>query len=124
MSTDTTRSAKAADVALGARIKKYRTMAGLSQSALATALGITFQQIQKYEKGSNRVAASRLMTIAQTLGCSLMDLTDGSDDGPKYAMDSEILRLARQVNALPTTLRSKTVKALFATTDAIQSAVA
>jgi transcriptional regulator with XRE-family HTH domain len=59
---------KLVDRAIGARIKKARELAGLSQEALGKGLGITFQQIQKYETGKNRVAASTLMLIAAQLG--------------------------------------------------------
>ncbi|WP_159953181.1 helix-turn-helix transcriptional regulator [Rhizobium sp. 18065] len=57
------------DVHIGARIKLRRHVVGLSQEKLADALGITFQQVQKYEKGTNRVGGSRLQSIASTLGC-------------------------------------------------------
>lgn len=52
------------DINVGARIRLQRKRLGLSQSKLAAQLGITFQQIQKYEKGMNRVGASRLQAIA------------------------------------------------------------
>lgn len=55
------------DVEVGRRIRMRRLLLGLSQSSLAEGLGITFQQVQKYEKGTNRVGASRLQTIAQIL---------------------------------------------------------
>jgi transcriptional regulator with XRE-family HTH domain len=51
----------------GARLRLRRMMIGMSQEKLAAALGITFQQIQKYEKGANRIAASRLQQIARIL---------------------------------------------------------
>ena len=53
------------DVEVGKRIRTYRLAAGHSQTTLADALGLTFQQIQKYEKGINRVAPSRLEVIAR-----------------------------------------------------------
>lgn len=56
------------DIHVGARIKLKRTMNGLSQEKLADQLGITFQQVQKYEKASNRIGASRLKEIADFLG--------------------------------------------------------
>ncbi len=56
------------DVEVGARIRARRKLLGLSQSALGERLGITFQQVQKYEKGSNRVGSSRLQSIALVLG--------------------------------------------------------
>ncbi|CAN7655937.1 helix-turn-helix transcriptional regulator [Rhizobium sp. LjRoot30] len=56
------------DVQVGERIKARRRAIGMSQERLGQALGITFQQVQKYEKGTNRVGASRIMNIATTLG--------------------------------------------------------
>jgi transcriptional regulator with XRE-family HTH domain len=56
------------DVEVGQRIRLGRQAANLSQTALADQLGVTFQQVQKYEKGINRVGAGRLTKIAHTLG--------------------------------------------------------
>ncbi|WP_144574281.1 helix-turn-helix domain-containing protein [Agrobacterium sp. DE0009] len=70
---DTAQHAKkpnAVDVHVGALIRSRRKVVGMSQEKLGDALGITFQQVQKYEKGSNRVGASRLQQIADTLGVS------------------------------------------------------
>lgn len=53
------------DVLVGSRVKMRRLMLGLAQSDLGDRLGITFQQIQKYEKGTNRISASRLMAISK-----------------------------------------------------------
>lgn len=55
------------DVHVGSRVRLRRNMLGMSQEKLGEALGITFQQIQKYEKGANRVGASRLQAIANVL---------------------------------------------------------
>lgn len=55
------------DVHAGARVRMARTIAGVSQEKLGEALGITFQQIQKYEKGTNRMGSSRLAAIAAAL---------------------------------------------------------
>lgn len=55
------------DVHVGSRLRLRRTMASLSQEKLGKQLGITFQQIQKYEKGTNRMGASRLQEIAEIL---------------------------------------------------------
>ena len=57
-----------ADRAIGERIVAFRKAANLSQSALGQALGVTFQQVQKYEKGANRISASRLYFTAKILG--------------------------------------------------------
>ncbi|WP_099865761.1 helix-turn-helix domain-containing protein [Pararhizobium haloflavum] len=55
------------DIHVGSRIRLRRTMMGMSQEKLGESLGITFQQIQKYEKGTNRVGASRLQNISSIL---------------------------------------------------------
>lgn len=55
------------DIHVGSRIRLRRTMLGMSQEKLGESLGITFQQIQKYEKGTNRVGASRLQNISSIL---------------------------------------------------------
>lgn len=62
------------DVHVGAQIRMRRKSLGMSQSALAGRLGITFQQVQKYEKGANRVGASRLQAIASILGVEVSSL--------------------------------------------------
>ncbi|MCB8835790.1 helix-turn-helix domain-containing protein, partial [Escherichia coli] len=56
------------DIDVGNKIRLRRRLTGMSQTALGTALGITFQQVQKYEKGTNRVGASRLSDMARILG--------------------------------------------------------
>lgn len=88
------------DVAVGARVREIRIRAGLTQQELADALGLSFQQVQKYEKGANRMGASRLVEVARTLGCSLDDLFEGVD--PKSeggagasALDKDAAKVAR-----------------------------
>lgn len=61
------KSPNAIDVYVGGRLRLRRKVLGLSQGSLAQALGITFQQVQKYEKGMNRIGASRLQRIAEIL---------------------------------------------------------
>lgn len=55
------------DVHVGGRIRQRRTLIGMTQEKLAKALGLTFQQIQKYERGTNRVGASRLFEISRVM---------------------------------------------------------
>ena len=62
-----TKSSTATDKHVGARVRMRRMMLETSQTSLGEALGITFQQIQKYEKGTNRIGASRLQLIAHIL---------------------------------------------------------
>lgn len=61
------RRAGAEDVEIGQKIRTLRLQRGLSQSSLAEGIGLTFQQVQKYEKGTNRVSAGRLQKIADML---------------------------------------------------------
>lgn len=55
------------DVAVGAKVAELRKFRGLNQSDLGRALGLTFQQVQKYERGANRISCSKLVGIARTL---------------------------------------------------------
>ncbi|KQZ12765.1 MULTISPECIES: helix-turn-helix domain-containing protein [unclassified Mesorhizobium] len=68
MTEDNKKKPNPIDVHVGSRIRLRRNMLGMSQEKLGEKLGITFQQIQKYEKGTNRVGASRLQAIASILG--------------------------------------------------------
>jgi transcriptional regulator with XRE-family HTH domain len=69
------------DIIVGANVRRLRNQRGLSQSALAEALGMTFQQVQKYEKGTNRIASSNLVHISRTLGVVVSTLFAGVEDG-------------------------------------------
>src|ERR687886_2352058 len=55
------------DVHVGARVRLRRTLLGMSQEKLGEALGLTFQQVQKYERGANRIGASRLFDLSRVL---------------------------------------------------------
>src|SRR5499433_409399 len=59
------------DVHVGGRVRFRRMLLGMSQEKLGEKLGLTFQQVQKYEKGINRIGASRLFDLAQVLGVSV-----------------------------------------------------
>jgi len=67
------------DIYVGKRLKQRRTMMGLSQEAVAKAVGITFQQVQKYEKGSNAMNASRLYELACFMNVPVAYFFDGMD---------------------------------------------
>jgi len=62
---------------IGSRVRARRTMLGMSQERLADALGLTFQQVQKYEKGMNRIGASRLLQIAGILDVGIEFFFEG-----------------------------------------------
>lgn len=72
------------DRLIGGKIRRFRVEAGVSQTELGTASGITFQQVQKYENGKNRVTVTRLAQIAQTLG---VPLTAFFSDFPSDILD-------------------------------------
>ena len=70
------------DKYVGSRVRMRRIMLGMSQEKLGEALGLTFQQIQKYEKGTNRVGASRLQQISEILQVPVSFLFEGRPSGP------------------------------------------
>ena len=61
------------DMLVGMRLRMFRNERGVSQSALANVLGLTFQQVQKYERGTNRISASKLFEISRFLGIRVAD---------------------------------------------------
>ena len=71
------------DAHIGRRIRRRRRQLGLTQHQLAIACGVRFQQIQKYESGANRIAASRLWKIAQAMETPLNDFFEGLPDVPE-----------------------------------------
>ncbi len=66
------------DLHVGSRVRMRRVLLGMSQEKLGTSLGLTFQQVQKYEKGTNRIGASRLQQISKTLSVPPSFFFDGS----------------------------------------------
>jgi transcriptional regulator with XRE-family HTH domain len=69
------------DKHVGSRVRMRRLMVGMSQERLGDALGLTFQQIQKYEKGTNRIGASRLQQISEILQVPVSFLFEGAPGG-------------------------------------------
>ncbi len=102
------RAHTAEDVKIGQRIKIQRRAKGLSQDALGDQLGISFQQVQKYEQGVNRVGAARLKQISRILEVSTDDLLGGnavetSGDVSEilaFMVQPHGVRLARQIAAM------------------------
>jgi transcriptional regulator with XRE-family HTH domain len=82
------------DIALGAAVRIRRRTIGISQEALAEQCGVSFQQIQKYENGANRISFSRLVQIARALKCRVVDLMDVLD-GPDRENTGEVDLLTR-----------------------------
>lgn len=80
------------DIHVGSKVRFRRKILGISQSKLAEGLGITFQQVQKYESGANRIGSSRLYQISQLLGVSIAfffdDLPNEITNQNNVAMDN------------------------------------
>jgi transcriptional regulator with XRE-family HTH domain len=83
------------DVEIGQAIRSIRTAQGVSQEQLGEALGVTFQQVQKYEKGTNRLSVSSLIRLCKALNVSPVDVI-----GPQIGAPSESTALAGQVAGL------------------------
>jgi transcriptional regulator with XRE-family HTH domain len=78
----TTKAPNPVDKYVGSRVRMRRIMLGMSQEKLGEALGLTFQQVQKYEKGTNRIGASRLQQISDILQVPVSFLFEGGPAGP------------------------------------------
>jgi len=101
MRTDTTpKKSEPMDLALGTTIRLRRRSLNMSQSELADLCGVTFQQIQKYENGSNRISFSRLVKISDALKCRVTDLVGPLDNLDVYTDDGmEMLNRAARPDA-------------------------
>jgi transcriptional regulator with XRE-family HTH domain len=98
------------DIHVGSRIRLRRNMLGLSQEKLGEAIGLTFQQVQKYERGANRVGASRLHELSRVLDVPVSFFFDDMDpvrapaipggfaEGPAEGFDSDPLRRRETVD--------------------------
>jgi len=114
------------DVHVGQKIKALRCARRLSQGALAEALGVTFQQVQKYERGTNRVGASKLFEIAKALGVDVTAFFIGLPrarpgeiraqalEQAAFVSSSEGVRLIEAFRALPAHQRRMTLSMVTA----------
>lgn len=102
------------DIMVGSKVRHFRTLRGMSQEVLGESIGVTFQQVQKYEKGTNRISASRLVQIAHALKIDVRKFFDGIDEAPKL---DEVLpvetasRLAHQATTLIDKVQNPKVRA-------------
>ena len=74
--------ARDVDSHVGAQMRRRRMLAGLTQQNVAKVLGVSFQQVQKYENGVNRISAGRLFILARILGIDLIEFYEGLDGEP------------------------------------------
>ncbi len=117
------------DIHVGKRLRLRRTLLGMSQESVGSAIGVTFQQIQKYERGINRMGASRLFDFAKALGVNVSYFFEGYEDpaaskqfgGKEENPDAfeydrfssrDTMELVRNYNRLPTSKLKKTVSDL------------
>jgi transcriptional regulator with XRE-family HTH domain len=106
------------DMEVGANLRQHRIRAGLSQEALGAKVGVTFQQVQKYEKGANAIATARLPAICQALNISPNDLygslfKSGKAREPAPQLSSFAVKLALIVDRLSGAKR-RAIAGLFA----------
>jgi transcriptional regulator with XRE-family HTH domain len=94
-------SAHPVDLYVGARLRIRRKVLGLSQTQLADALGITFQQVQKYERGANRISASKLYEAAKLLQSPVSYFFDGLEETSNGEADDGFSRRMTQFVATP-----------------------
>jgi len=87
---DTERSPDPVDLYVGARIRMRRKLLGVSQERLAEQLGLTFQQVQKYERGANRVSASKLHAIGTALSAPVAYFFEGFGGAATGASAGEV----------------------------------
>jgi transcriptional regulator with XRE-family HTH domain len=88
ISVETSRSPSPVDLHVGSRVRMRRKMLGISQERLAEALGLTFQQVQKYERGANRISASKLYEIARFLSTPVAYFFEGLSEGAQAEDDA------------------------------------
>lgn len=106
------------DVELGSRIRLARKRLNMSQTEIAKALDVTYQQVQKYENGTDRIAVSRLMTIARTLGVPAAALIPQAEDGDMALLTKEeidALAAFRQIGV--PAMRNAAIRAMKAFAD-------
>ena len=92
------------DVHVGQRVREARLAKGMTQTDLGNALGISFQQVQKYEKGTNRVGSSRLWEICKVLDQPITfffeGLSRGAASDPEPALSSRAIKLAKEIDEI------------------------
>jgi transcriptional regulator with XRE-family HTH domain len=95
------------DVHVGKKMREYRNLSGITQTAIGQKLNISFQQVQKYETGANRVSASKLFEIAQLLDTPVSAFfPDGADDGNELGITGDEAALVRAYRDAPPHIRN------------------
>jgi transcriptional regulator with XRE-family HTH domain len=112
---------------VGSRVRMRRIMLGMSQEKLGEGLGLTFQQIQKYEKGTNRIGASRIQHIAEILQVPVSFLFEGSpsssapfDEAPSPTYVADFLATAEGLALIRAFMRVPDIKLRRAIVDMVE----
>jgi transcriptional regulator with XRE-family HTH domain len=112
---------------VGSRVRMRRIMLGMSQEKLGEGLGLTFQQIQKYEKGTNRIGASRIQQISEILQVPVSFLFEGSpgsstvfDEAPSPAYIADFLATAEGLALVRAFTRISDIKLRRAIVDMVE----
>jgi transcriptional regulator with XRE-family HTH domain len=112
------------DVHVGARVRLRRTLLGMSQEKLGEAIGLTFQQVQKYERGANRIGASRLFDLSRVLDVPVSfffdDMSDDtSQQSPRMIVGGLVEEIPASMEQDPMTKREtlELVRAYYRITD-------
>lgn len=95
--------AQKVDAIIGQNLRDFRLLKGLSQQEMGNKVGVTFQQIQKYEKGTNRISAARLLQFSQILEVQISNFFGPSYDSNSShfkEIDSEVLKLLRSLSQI------------------------
>ena len=92
------------DVHVGKRLREARLASGMTQTELVNALGISFQKVQKYERGTNRIGASRLWDVCKVLDLAVVYFFEGLSRGGKEesqsALSSRAIKLAKAIDEI------------------------
>lgn len=85
------------DIEIGARLKQLRKMAGMTQERLSELMGVSSHQVQKYERGSDKLSTYRLQQVSQILSVSVQALFTASDDVPSNEQEKLLLSAFRSI---------------------------
>jgi transcriptional regulator with XRE-family HTH domain len=113
------RAASGVDKVIGQRMRSFRLAKEMSQDDLGTKLGVSFQQIQKYEKGTNRLSSSRLVTAAKVLDTSVEQIlgsnghkNNGAGEYLASLSEPSVIALVRTLDRLPKSKRRYATRAI------------
>lgn len=116
------------DAIVGGNVREKRVLKGMSQEELAQAVGLTFQQIQKYERGANRISASRLVELAKALNVPVVELFGGVEEEIKAIGTRSLAEMRRehlivdQYGAMPSDVQKTLAELMQAINIAIANA--